>query len=252
MNQFGKLYSKFYDLMYEDKNYLSEVEYVTSLLPNDASKQSLLDIGCGTGKHAEIFCDKGFSVHGIDLSSEMLDLARERNKSKSSDELSFSLGNSRTFSIGRKFDVIVSLFHVMSYQNNNTALVETLKQIKKHLNPGGYFIFDFWYGPAVLSDLPATRIKRLSNQDIKVTRLAEPVLNVTSNIVEVNYEIHIDDLLSGNKVVKNEKHLMRYFFDPELELLINQMGFEVIDKYEWLTTEEPKLGSWNVVWVVKG
>ncbi|MBU2896878.1 class I SAM-dependent DNA methyltransferase [Vibrio hepatarius] len=252
MSQFGKLYSKFYDLMYEDKSYLSEVEYVVSLLPTDARKKSLLDIGCGTGKHAEIFFDKGFSVHGIDLSSEMLDLARERNKSKSSDDISFSLGNSRTFSIDKKFDVIVSLFHVMSYQNDNTALAETLNQIKNHLNPGGYFIFDFWYGPAVLSDLPATRVKRLSNQDIKVTRLAEPELKVASNIVEVNYEIHIDDLLSGDKVVKKETHSMRYFFDPELELILSQLGFEVIDKYEWLTNEEPKLSSWNVVWVVKG
>ncbi|MDY0327537.1 MAG: class I SAM-dependent methyltransferase, partial [Arcobacteraceae bacterium] len=69
MNQFGDLYSQYYDLLYSDKDYIGEVEYVDSLIKANSNKvETLLDMGCGTGKHAELFCDKGYKVHGIDLS----------------------------------------------------------------------------------------------------------------------------------------------------------------------------------------
>ena len=53
MKQFGDLYSKYYDLLYEDKNYFDEVEYIDFLIKkNCQSAKTLLDMGCGTGKHA--------------------------------------------------------------------------------------------------------------------------------------------------------------------------------------------------------
>ena len=76
MIQFGSLYSQYYDLLYSDKDYEGEVDYVNTLLrENSNNAKTLLDMGCGTGAHAEIFCDKGYKVHGIDLSEDMLKTA---------------------------------------------------------------------------------------------------------------------------------------------------------------------------------
>ena len=61
-------------------------------------------------------------------------------------------------------------------------LLSAFEVAKNHLNENGIFIFDFWYGPAVLTDLPSARVKRLENEDIKVTRVAEPVLHSQQNI----------------------------------------------------------------------
>ena len=47
----------------------------------------------------------------------------------------------------------------------------------KHLKPNGVFIFDFWYGPGVLTDPPVVRLKRLENEEIEVLRIAEPVMH---------------------------------------------------------------------------
>ena len=44
---------------------------------------------------------------------------------------------------------------------------------------------------------------------------------------------------------------MRYFFDTELELVCSKTGFQIIKKYEWMTSKTPDFNSWNVVWVVK-
>jgi SAM-dependent methyltransferase len=251
MNQFGNLYSQYYDLLYSDKDYIGEVEYVDSMIRNaNNNAKTLLDMGCGTGKHAELFCDKGYIVHGIDLSEDMLKIAETRRNGKE-ENLSFSHSNISELNLVKKFDVVVSLFHVMSYQNSNDELIKAFEVAKNHLIDGGIFIFDFWYGPAVLTDKPSTRIKQLENESIKVTRFAEPTFHAQQNIVDVSYNIFIEDKASKQLVEKKETHSMRYFFDTELEILCKYVGFKVVQKYEWMSNKNPDFDSWNVVFVLK-
>ena len=113
------------------------------------------------------------------------------------------------------------------------------------------FIFDFWYGPAVLTDLPMTRVKRLENNDIKITRIAESTINSRQNTVDVNYDLFLEDKTGGGISHMKELHKMRYFFDTELELICEQVGFKIEKKYEWMSDKVPDFNSWNVVWVVK-
>jgi SAM-dependent methyltransferase len=251
VNKFGNIYSQYYDLLYGDKDYKTEVEYINKLIKENSSEvKILLDMGCGTGKHAELLCDKGYKVHGIDLSKDMLKIAENRRKDKE-DKLSFSHSNIQELNLDKKFDAVVSLFHVMSYQNSNDELIKAFKVAIDHLKDGGIFIFDFWYGPAVLTDLPVTRIKRLVNEKIKVTRLAEPVIHPEENIVDVNFDIFIENLDSKEILEKKELHKMRYFFDTELDLICKQVGFKVKQKYQWLSEKNPDFNSWNVVWILK-
>jgi len=73
MNQFGNLYSQYYDLLYQDKDYIAEVDYIENLIKSHSREvKTILDLGCGTGKHDELLCDKGYTVHGVDISKEML------------------------------------------------------------------------------------------------------------------------------------------------------------------------------------
>jgi len=251
MSQFGSLYSQYYDLLYSDKDYSNEVEYIDKLInENSINTKTILDMGCGTGKHDELLCKKGYIVHGIDLSQDMLKIAETRREGKE-EKLSFSLSNIQDLNLDKKFDAVVSLFHVMSYQNSNDELIKAFEVAKNHLKGGGLFIFDFWYGPAVLTDLPVTRVKRLVNEKIKVTRLAESVMHSEENIVDVNFDTFIEDLDSKEIIEKEELHKMRYFFDTELDLICKQVGFEIKQKYEWMSDKNPDFNSWNVVWIVK-
>lgn len=251
MRQFGSLYSQYYDLLYSDKDYKSEVDYIDKLIKENTNEaETLLDMGCGTGKHGELLCNKGYIVHGIDLSEEMLKVAQERQKNKEG-KLSFSHSNIQDLDLDKKFDVVVSLFHVMSYQNSNEELKKAFEAVKRHLKGDGVFIFDFWYGPAVLTDLPVTRVKRLENNNLKVTRIAEPILQNQENIVDVNYNVFIQDIHSQEIKEKKEVHRMRYFFDTELELICEELGFEIQKKHEWMSYKTPDFNSWNVVWVIK-
>lgn len=251
MSQFGNLYSQYYDLIYSDKNYQNEVEYIDFLIKNNhQNAKTLLDMGCGTGKHAELLCNKGYKVHGVDISQDMLKVANTRKVGKEG-RLEFSHSNIQNLKLDSKFDVVTSLFHVISYQNTNSELLKAFEVSKSHLNDNGIFIFDFWYGPAVLTELPTTRIKRLENENIKITRLAEPIIYVQENIVDVNYDIFVNSKISKEVIEKKELHKMRYFFDTELEFLCEIVGFEILKKYEWMSDRKPSFESWNVVWIVR-
>jgi SAM-dependent methyltransferase len=251
MNQFGDLYSQYYDLLYQDKDYIAEVEYIEDLIKSHSSEtKTILDLGCGTGKHDELLCNKGYTLHGVDISEEMLGIAEIRRKDKE-DKLTFSQSDITQLHLNQKFDTIISLFHVMSYQNTNTALDKVFAGVRDHLNEDGLFIFDFWYGPAVLTDLPKTTIKRLENEHIKVTRVAESKMHAQLNTVDVNFNVFVTQKEDGTSIEKKELHIMRYFFDTELEILCDKHGFKIENKYKWLEKKQPNFDTWNVVWVLK-
>ena len=251
MDQFGDLYSQYYDLLYQDKDYRHEVDYVDSLIKKFGKPvKTILDMGCGTGKHAEIFCNKGYKVHGIDLSKDMLKVAKNRCYGKEK-VLSFSHSSIQNLKLEKKFDAIISLFHVMSYQSTNKDLIKAFKVVKNHLNNDGVFIFDFWYGPAVLTNTPVVRIKNLENDKVKVTRIASPSSSAQSNTVNVNFDIFIEEKDGGRISKRQESHNMRYFFDFELEMICDKVGLSVERKYEWMSDKSPDFGSWNAVWVLK-
>lgn len=250
LNQFGDLYSQYYDLLYSDKNYIGEVDYVDGLIKQfSKKKETLLDMGCGTGRHAEIFCGKGYVVHGVDISEAMLKIAKERRIGKE-DKLNFTHTNISNLNSKKKFDVVISLFHVMSYQTTNDELVKAFEIAKSHMDEDGLFIFDFWYGPAVLRCLPEIRVKRFENESIIVTRIGEPELDIQENIVTVNYDICIQNKTTKEVVEKKESHKMRYFFDTELEIICNKVGLNIEVKHEWMCDKNPGMNSWNVVWVL--
>ena len=167
------------------------------------------------------------------------------------DKLSFSHSKIQELDLNKKFDVVVSLFHVMCYLNSNNELIKAFEVAKNHLKKDGIFIFDFWYGPAVLTDLPVKRIKRFENEKIKVTRIAEPVMHPDENVVDVNYDVFIKDIDSKKIIEKEELHKVRYFFDTELDMICKQVGFVIKQKYEWMSDKNPDFNSWNVVWIVK-
>ncbi|MDV6236890.1 class I SAM-dependent methyltransferase [Leptospira ellisii] len=253
MSQFGK-YSEYYDLLYKDKDYALEVSYVDTLVKTyKPDSKSILELGCGTGKHALLLTQKGYEITGVDVSSQMLAEAERRKAETGFKNFpKFAEGDVRTVRIPDRFDVILSLFHVMSYQTSNIDILNAFETASLHCKNGGIFIFDVWYGPAVLSQIPETRIKRLSNEKIRVTRLAESTLIAEKNIVEVNYEvwIHPQNSDSSSEVIR-EKHPMRYFFNPELELLLDRKGFETLRSEEWLSGKEPGLETWGVVFIAR-
>jgi len=246
MKVFGN-YASYYNLLYQDKDYQGEAGYIYSLIDRYAPDSvSVLELGCGTGRHALLLAEKGLEVHGIDMSHDMLAEAREQASAVSDDifgRISLAQGDVRTWRCDQRFDVALSLFHVMSYQTTNQDLYDAFSTASTHLKSEGVFIFDCWYGPAVLAERPEVRVKRLENDEIQVIRIAEPDLFPNGNYVDVNYHVFVRDKATDEVTEIREKHSMRYLFYPEVEKLLAAE--------EWMSGREPGLDTWGVCFVAQ-
>ena len=215
-------YSKYYDLLYKDKDYNAEVNFIDSLLQTHASKpKTLLELGSGTGKHACLLAKKGYDIVGVDQSRTMLEMAGHLLEEEPliAKKIQLFEGDVRTFTIPSKFDAAISLFHVLSYQTSNHDVEQMFTTVKSHVKPGGLFVFDCWYGPAVLEQKPEVRHKKLENDNLVVERIAEPTLDVNTNTVNVHYHLFIQEKPHTTFQKMEEDHLMRYFFLTLIERL---------------------------------
>lgn len=248
-------YSRYYDLLYADKNYAEEAGFVDGLVREFAcEKAAILEIGSGTGKHAHELVLLGHGVHGIDVSETMLERAAALAAGLPAQEargLSFEHGDARTYRAGRTFDAVISLFHVMSYQTTNDDLRASFTTAADHLESGGVFLFDCWYGPTVLTDRPVVREKVLEDDGMRVTRIARPLMLPNHNICEVTYDVTVVSKTDGAVSTLAETHRVRYLFAPEVELLLDLCGFDLVRSCEFQTGGPLGFGTWNGCFVAR-
>lgn len=246
MSVFDK-YARYYDLLYRDKDYRAEASYLHRLIQSHSpGAKTILNLGCGSGRHDEVLAELGYAVTGVDLSRPMLEAARKRAAGNSA--LEYLEGDVRTLRLGRPFDAVLSLFHVMSYQSSTDDLLAAFATAHAHLEPDGCFLFDCWHGPGVLTDPPSIRVKELEDADIAVTRIARPTMRPSENLVDVEYLMFIKDKRSGAISEMKETHRMRYLFELEVTQLLRSSGFVPALAQEWLSGMPLALSSWNAIY----
>ena len=244
-------YAQFYDLLYQDKDYAAEQRYVQRLIEAEAIEaRRILDLGCGTGGHAQLFASQGLQVDGIDLSENMLIVAENKRQALPAavaDRLDYRQGDVRTIRLGRTYDVVLSLFHVASYQTSDADIAAFFETARRHCNDKGLFIFDLWYGPAVLKEPPAGRRKVIHTEQGTVHRHTAASMDMDSHLIQVDFTLQqfINDRAKADAI--KETHTMRYYFRDELEDLLNQAGMKMKRCYRWMTCEPATAAAWYAV-----
>lgn len=255
MNAPFAAYGDYYDLLYRDKDYEEESRYLEDLITRVGGRVGrVLELGCGTGRHARCLADRGFDVTGVEVSETMLQQARRRETGTpggSGGSFRALFGDVRNFRTDQVFDTVLSLFHVVSYLTSDDDIGHFFETAGHHLREGGHLIFDVWYGPAVLAQQPAVRVKRLENARIRVVRIAEPVTDVRNNTVHVNYTIFITDKATERVTEVAESHPMRYYFESELQAVAAGHGMAVLFAEEWMAGAPPSRDTWGVTFVVE-
>ena len=237
--------AEYYDLLYEDKDSLGESLYIDCLLKSyGLDIKNILELGVGTGRHAKKLIDLGYEVFGIERSEKM---SKKLNQIK---KLKYVIGDIETMNLEMQFDAILSLFHVMSYQLTNTKVLNIFNNASRHLKKGGLFIFDIWYTPAVNEIKPSVRVKRFQNENLLITRIAEPKVFPNSNRIDVCYDFFVEKKEDKKFFKFEEIHPMRHFSIPEIELFASNTGFKCLKIEEWLTKNEPSLNTWGVCFVL--
>ena len=106
-----------------------------------ASRERVLDIGCGTGETTLIAVEAGADVTGVDVSEPMLNLARSRVDGRAE----MLLTDASEYHADEGFDLILSRFGVMFFEDP----VAAFSIIRTNLKPGGRMVFACWQSPKV-------------------------------------------------------------------------------------------------------
>ena len=175
------VYGKYYNLIYQKKNYKYEVNYIHKLISKfNLNEKNILEFGSGTGGHAKFFVDKGYTVHGIEKSKSMIANCKKINS------FTFQNGDACKIRLKKKYKIIFFLFHVLSYQTLEININNFFKNARYHLKPNGIFGFDFWYTNAVNAQKPQIELVEIKKKNFILNRLAEPSKDKSKNSVNVN------------------------------------------------------------------
>jgi SAM-dependent methyltransferase len=137
--------ARIYDLLYTGtgiKDYPAESEALHAIIQEASpGARTLLDVACGTGAHLEIL-RRWYGVEGVDLSPEMLEVARKRLP-----DVPLQVADMRTLDLGREFDVVTCLFSSIGYVTDLAEMRSTIRRLAEHVAPGGVLIVDGWVRP---------------------------------------------------------------------------------------------------------
>ena len=134
-----KSFSYYYDEIMELIEYDGWVDLTKKYLtPNS----KILDLACGSGTFAISLANSGYNVTGLDLSREIIDVAKEKTKMNHVD-IEFDVKDMTNFDYNTKFDVITCFFDSVNFLNA-TEVKQMMECVYNNLEDNGYFIFDLF------------------------------------------------------------------------------------------------------------
>ena len=193
------------------KNTMAEVDFIIEELQLEKGN-SLLDVGCGTGRHSVELAKRGLNVTGIDLSSGMLDQAR-KVAVEANVEVELLQADATRFEVGKQYDAAICVcegaFGLLGSDDDPAEHdLAILCNIHRALKPGGKFILTALNG--------FRHIRQYSNKDVAENRL-DPHYMIERS--EMEY-----DSSDGKKTVTVSE---RGFAPSELALMCRVAGFEI-------------------------
>lgn len=242
-------YAGFYDILYRDKDYPGESSFVDALIRRHRPGPGplrLLDLACGTGRHAIELAGKGYEIEGSDIASAMVDKARESAAGRGLNLRFHNHSFQTSDRIGGRFDVVISMFSAVGYLLTYEDFALTLSNVRGLMAPGSVFIFDYWNGNAVLRDYsPVKFLRKKSGQD-EILRISETRIDPVAQWADVKFTCMG---FSGDirKQEFEETHRVRFFFFREMEALLAASGFRILATCPFMHPDKPvQSHDWNI------
>lgn len=212
------LSSPLYDQIYSWKDYGKEARVIRALVRRYGPRgaRSLLDVACGTGGHLAHLA-RWFRASGVDANPRMLSIARRKLPGTH-----LVVGRMQTFRLREQFDVITCLFSSIGYARSEGDLVRTLRNLARHLAPGGIVIVEPWLTPRdyhvghVAFMSCGTREAPLVRMNVSDLRRGRSVMNM-----------HHLGLVDGQVRHWVERHEMALFDRPTMRRAFRAAGLEV-------------------------
>ncbi|WP_027345917.1 class I SAM-dependent methyltransferase [Hamadaea tsunoensis] len=224
-------HAKLYDLMFPGGG--PAVDFYRA----EARRQggSVLELGCGTGHKLIPVAADGRPCVGLDFSPDMLAEAR-RKADERGVAVEWVQGDMRAFDLGRTFDFVFITANSLLHLHEAEDLANCFRAVRKHLAPGGRFVFDV-FNPSVrlLADADGVRRTRESLSFVdpdrgEVSVDVEEIYDASAQVTRGTWHLSTDtepDFV----VVPLE---IRSIFPQELPLLVSLGGLRLVERFgDW-------------------
>ncbi len=222
-----------YDYLMQGVDYEAWGQYVADICTHlDFTPSRVLDLACGTGNGALALAKRGYQVSGVDISPEMLALARAKAQ-RAGLKIDFSAQDMRFFSLPEKVDLVVIFQDGINYLLHTEDLRQTFTCIREALNPGGIFAFD----------LLAVNRYQSGEEDTTVVEEADFTLIWQSSYAKDLdvWEISLQGFVeksSGFYEKFKEVHREKYHSPEEVIAILKEEGFSIYGVFEAFTLKE--------------
>jgi cyclopropane fatty-acyl-phospholipid synthase-like methyltransferase len=214
-------YARTYDKEPFTQGTLGEVDFIEKELNLDKSK-TILDIGCGTGRHAIELTKRGYKVTGVDLSESQLQRAREKAK-ENGVEVKFIREDARDLNFKNEFDLVMLIcegaFPLMETDEMNFKILENAS---KALRTNGKLI---------LTTLSALYPLYHSVKDFINSSAGEGVSSANSFDLKTFRETSIFDVTDDDGKNRTLSCNERYYIPSEISWYLKSLHFKTIDIY---------------------
>lgn len=241
-------FAQVYDLFMEDTPYEQWVEYLKKIWESYNFKPKLiLDLGCGTGTITRILAKEGYDMIGIDLSEDMLAVAREK-ASEEEQNILYLLQDMTEFELYGTVDCIISLFDSINYITQKEDLLEVFKLANNYLDPGGLFIFDINTEYKFQNILASNTFAQTSEE---AAYIWENFYDEEEKMNEYYMNFFIKQHNGKNYERFEEFHYEKAYSIEEMILLLDKAGLKFIAVFDAFTFEEPKMDSQRLYFIAQ-
>lgn len=249
---YGK-YASVYDILYADKPYHLEAQFIDDCLCRygDGPVTTILELASGTGSHALELEKKGYTIIATDNSEEMITYAKQKASSVKSG-IDFRVQDMRSIKIPEHaFDAIICLFDSIGYITSNDDLNKTFRGIFNHLKKNGLFVFEFWHAAAMLRHYDPVRTKYLKTDLGNILRISETELDYASQTASVHYTIY-ELMNKGTFTRYDETHRSRFFLTQEMAIFLSSNGLIPIKFFDGFSFNERITdNTWHIICVAQ-
>jgi SAM-dependent methyltransferase len=218
-----------YTEWFNSENYLkvyshrdeSEAERLVELIVQTLSikpDSKILDMACGSGRHAVIFAKRGFDVTAVDLSQRLLSDAKATAR-ENDVKINFVLSDILDFETTQRFNLALNLFTSIGYFDNDEDNFRVIIKAYDLLIDGGYFVIDYFNKDNLLKNL------------IPTTVFSENGMRITQNRSIQGNRVFKNISIENNGSVEEFYESVRLYGYDEMLAYIKKAGFTILKEY---------------------
>jgi SAM-dependent methyltransferase len=238
--------SLFYDRLMQGIDYEAWVGYIEGIVSRYGGRVGVVaDLACGTGNSSFPWSDRGYRTYGVDLSAEMLEIARVKAAARGLD-ITFLRQDLCSLRLEAPVDLAVCFQDGFNYIIDIEDLRRAFQSVYKNLTAGGFFIFDLNYLPRIVP--PDQSVSLVQEDGFTLSWSAEYKDEEMLWEIEARGTIEDGD---GNRHDYLEKHLERIYEPHEIWSLLTAQGFTGLNSFQAFTFEQPHDRTLRIVYVAQ-